>query len=71
MAESYGYWMSGPIRILLGVIGAIGNILSIIVLIKQKTRKTDTDIILLGKLLLSKFNYDKKGQPIIFIYFSS
>ena len=71
MAESYGYWMSGPIRILLGVIGAIGNILSIIVLIKQKTRKTDTDIILLGKLLLSKFNYDKKGQPINFIYFSS
>ena len=71
MAESYGYWMSGPIRILLGVIGAIGNILSIIVLIKQKTRKTDTDIILLGKLLLSKFNYGKKGQPIIFIYFSS
>ena len=71
MAESYGYWMSGPIRILLGVIGAIGNILSIIVLIKQKTKKTDTDIILLGKLLLSKFNYDKKGQPINFIYFSS
>ena len=48
IAESYGYWMSGPIRILLGVTGAIGNILSIIVLIKQKTRKTDTDIILLG-----------------------
>ena len=48
MAERYGYWMSGPIRILLGVIGAIGNILSIIVLIKQKTRKTDTDIILIG-----------------------
>ena len=47
MAQSYGYWMSGPIRILLGVIGTIGNVLAIIVLIKQK-RKTDTDFILIG-----------------------
>ena len=66
MAESYGYWMSGPIRILVGVIGAIGNILSIIVLIKQKARKTDTDIILLGNQFLNNLG---SLQKYIYIFF--
>ena len=48
MAESYGYWMSGPLRILLAVFGTIGNVLAIIVFIKQKSRRTDTDFICIG-----------------------
>ena len=48
MAESYGYWMSGPMRILLAVFGAIGNVLAIIVFIKQKSKRTDPDLIRIG-----------------------
>ena len=41
--------MSGPIRIVLGIIGAIGNIVSIIIFTRPHMTKSDVNFVLIGK----------------------
>ena len=48
-AGLYAYWMSGPIRIVLGIIGAIGNIVSIIIFTRPHMTKSDVNFVLIGK----------------------
>ena len=44
--------MSGPMRIVFSILGAIGNILSLIVFTRPSMMKTETNYILIGKFFL-------------------
>ena len=49
IALQFGYWLSGPIRVLLGFLGWIGNLLSLIVFAQPHMRTCDINYILISK----------------------
>ena len=52
-ARTFAYRLSGPMRIVFSILGAIGNILSLIVFTRPSMMTTETNYILIGKFLFT------------------
>ena len=55
IALQFGYWLSGPLRVLLGFLGWIGNLLALIVFAQPHMRTCDINHILISKWVIINY----------------